>query len=307
MSAERAKIKTRKVAKVEEDDFPVRLTHPEKVLDAESGLTKRGLAEYFWAIAESMLPHVAHRPLSLVRCPEGSGEQCFFQKHVNQMLPAGIEGVDVPNKKEPGSEEYITLSTREALAGLAQISVMEVHPWGSANEALETPDRIIFDLDPDAAIKWPALRDAAKEVRARLKDAGLVSFLKTTGGKGLHIVAPITAEHEWPEVKEFTRGIALAMERDNPKLYIAKMTKAARVGKIYVDFQRNDRGATSVAPYSPRARKGAPVSMPLEWDELDGRAMPRFAVTEFAAWQARLKSDPWKALLKKKQRLKLGS
>ena len=290
------------VAKVEMERAPVRLTHPEKVLDAESGLTKKMLADYYWAVAEWMLPHVADRPVSLVRCPEGSGGPCFFQKHVNHMLPSGIGSVDIADKKGK-VEPYITLNTAEALAGLAQMGVLEVHPWGSRNEDLERADRLIFDLDPDESLAWEVLAEGASEVRSRLKKIGLESFLKTTGGKGLHVVAPIEPEMEWPEIKEFSRRFVTAIEKANPALYLTKMTKSARKGKIYLDYLRNERGATSVAPYSPRARVGAPVSMPLSWNELKVAERPVFRVSEFAEWRDRLKKDPWKKMAGVKQRV----
>ncbi len=290
------------VAKDEMERAPVRLTHPEKVLDAESGMTKQMLADYYWAVAEWMLPHVADRPVSLVRCPEGSGSPCFFQKHVNHMLPPGIGSVDIADKKGK-VEPYITLNSAEALAGLAQIGVLEVHPWGSRNEDLERADRLIFDLDPDESLAWEVLAEAASEVRSRLKKIGLESFLKTTGGKGLHVVAPIEPEMEWPEIKEFSRRFVTAIEKANPALYLTKMTKSARVGKIYLDYLRNERGATSVAPYSPRARVGAPVSMPLNWNELKVAERPVFRVSEFAEWRDRLKKDPWKKMASVKQRV----
>jgi bifunctional non-homologous end joining protein LigD len=293
---------TKAVAKEEIEHAPVRLTHPEKILDAESGMTKQMLADYYWAVAEWMLPHVADRPVSLVRCPEGSGGPCFFQKHVNHMLPSGIGSVDIADKKGK-VEPYITLNSAEALAGLAQMGVLEVHPWGSRNEDLERADRLIFDLDPDEELAWEVLAGAASEVRSRLKKIGLESFLKTTGGKGLHVVAPIDPEMEWPEIKEFSRRFVAAIEKANPTLYLTKMTKSARKGKIYLDYLRNERGATSVAPYSPRARVGAPVSMPLNWNELKVAKRPVFRVSEFTEWRDRLKKDPWKTMVKVKQRV----
>ena len=190
-----------------EDHPPIRLTHPDKILDAESNLTKQALADYYWAIAAHMLPHIASRPLSIVRCPEGSGKPCFFQKHVTATLPKGIGSVDVPDKKTGVPEPYITLGVEEtnaeALAGLAQMGVLEVHPWGSRNDDLEHPDRLIFDLDPDESLAWPAITDAAADVRARLKKLGLTSFLKTTGGKGLHVVIPIEADTRLGHGKKF--------------------------------------------------------------------------------------------------------
>ncbi|MGD0798523.1 MAG: DNA ligase D [Acidobacteriaceae bacterium] len=289
----------------------IRLTHPSKVLDPETALTKQALADYYYAVAPLMLPHIAHRPLSLVRCPEGSAKPCFFQKHVNATLPPGIGSVSVRDKKTGVAEPYITLANDAtnaiALAGLAQIGVLEVHPWGSRNDDLEHPDRLIFDLDPDEQLPWAAVTDAALDVRARLKKLGLTSFLKTTGGKGLHVVIPIgpAAKGEpkmtWDAAKEFAHSLVLAMETANPARYLTKMTKSARAGKIFLDYLRNERGATAVAPYSPRARAAAPVSMPLAWAEITGvgefAAMrPSFHVANFADWRTRLKKDPWRSL-----------
>jgi bifunctional non-homologous end joining protein LigD len=281
----------------------VRLTHPEKVLDPETGLTKQQLAIYYATVAERMLPHIADRPLSLVRCPEGAGKPCFFQKHVNSMLPPGIGSIEVPNKKTAVPEPYITLNTTEALVSLAQLGVLEVHPWGSTNSDLEHPDRLIFDLDPDESLAWPALTSAAAEVRKRLRKAGLESFLKLTGGKGLHIIAPIDPTLTWPEVKDLAHRFVLAMERDHPSLYLTKMTKSARVGKIYLDYLRNERGATAVAPYSPRARLGAHVSLPLPWSALKQTERPVYSVHDLEAWSSSLKIDPWKGMVSMRQEL----
>lgn len=307
-------------------DLPatLRLTHPTKLLDPESGLTKRQLAAYYLTVADRMLPHIVDRPLSLVRCPEGAGKPCFFQKHVNHMLPPGITGVDVPNEKtgEPqsgapgqlagrGGEKYITITKAnakpETLAGLAQMGVLEVHPWGSKNDDLEHPDRLIFDLDPDESLPWTTLTAAAAEVRKRLKRAGLESFLKTTGGKGLHIVAPINPKLDWNTVKEAAHNFVLAMERSNPRLYLTKMTKSARVGKIYLDYLRNARGATAVAPFSPRARVGASISLPLPWSALRLSERPVFRVSDLddpgSDLRKHLRSDPWKPMLSLRQNL----
>ncbi len=218
------------------------------------------------------------------------------------MLPAGIGGIDVADKNGK-VEPYITLSTAEALTGLAQMGVLEVHPWGSHNEDLEHPDRLIFDLDPDEALEWSVVAGAATDVRKGLKAIGLESFLKTTGGKGLHVVAPILPDLNWPSIKEFAHGFVNAMERANPSLYLTKMTKAARKGKIYLDYLRNERGATSVAPYSPRARAGAPVSLPLRWADLKLPERPIFRVAKLEEWRTRLKTDPWKDMPEMKQRI----
>ncbi|HEV2325961.1 MAG TPA: DNA ligase D [Terracidiphilus sp.] len=279
------------------------ITHPDKVLDEESGLTKRMLAEYYLAVADHMLPHVAGRPLSVVRCPEGSDKPCFFQKHVGLGPPKGVGSVLVKSRKSGKTDAYLTVDSAEGLVGLAQMGVLEIHPWGSKNDSLERPDRVIIDLDPDTAINWKTLAQAAQHVRKMLRQMHLESFLKSTGGKGLHVVVPIDPEHEWPVVKDFAHNLVLELERQKPDLYVTKMTKASRKNRIYLDYLRNDRDATAIAPYSPRARRGAPVSMPLRWSELNGEQMPHFFLTGFAEWRTRLRSDPWMALTTVSQKL----
>jgi bifunctional non-homologous end joining protein LigD len=271
----------------------VAITHPDKILDTDTGLTKLQLAEYYSAVSGVMLPHISGRPLTLVRCPEGSGKPCFYQKHMGPGLPAGVESVPVKSKSGDETEQYITLDDAKGLIGLAQMGVLEIHPWGSRSDALETPDRIIFDLDPDEAVAWKQLVKSAFEVRDLLGQLKLESFVKSTGGKGLHIVVPIKAEREWPEVKAFAHSFVRMMEAANPGLYLTKMTKAARKNRIYLDYLRNEREATAVAAYSPRARKGAHVAMPLTWNELKKTDRPEFAVASFESWKSRLKHDPW--------------
>ena len=282
---------------------PVRLTHPDKLIDAESGLTKQQLADYYWEIADYMLPQIVDRPLSIVRCPNGADKPCFFQKHRNNTLPPGIGTIEVPDKKTGKLEPYITLSDAESLAGLAQIGVLEIHPWGSQNKDLEHPDRLIIDLDPDPSVPWKVLAETAVKVRGKLKKLGLESFLKSTGGKGLHVVAPIEPEYEWAQIKELTHNLALQMEKAEPALYVAKMSKAARTNRIYLDYLRNERGATAVAAFSPRARAGAPVSVPLSWGELKLPDRPIFNVAGFNEWKSRLKRNPWQKLPILRQRI----
>jgi bifunctional non-homologous end joining protein LigD len=280
-----------------------RVTHPDKIVDPETGVTKQALIDYYLAVAPRMVPHVTGRPLSLVRCPNGAGQKCFYQKQLGAGMPRGIEGVDIPKAKGDATETYVTVHSAEGLAGLAQMNVLEIHPWGSTNLDLEHPDRIIFDLDPDEAVSWPTLCEGALEVRERLKKLGLQSFVKTTGGKGLHVVAPIRPTLEWERIKAFTHAFTLQMEQDNSKLYISKMAKAARKNKIFVDYLRNEREATAVAPYSSRARLGMAAALPLEWNELKGSKGPKFLIAEFADWEERLRKDPWKAMLSSEQEI----
>ncbi|KAA6461175.1 DNA ligase D [Acidobacteria bacterium AB60] len=299
------KKKTNRTATLPEK-LPIKLTHPDKVLDSESGATKAMLARYYMEIAENMLPHINDRPLTLVRCPDGIGKGNFYQKHLNQMLGDGFKSITVVDRKTGAQEPYITLANINGIVQFAQIAVLEIHPWGSRNETMEQPDRLIIDLDPDSAIDWKTLAASAKEVRKRLKKLGLTSFVKTTGGKGLHVVVPMRPQHAWSEVKQFAHDFVLGMERDAPRLFLTKMSKAARVGKIFLDYLRNDRGSTAVAPYSPRARVGLPVAMPLRWSELDGKELPRFQVSDIQVWRKRLSRDPWEEMLETDQELSIS-
>ena len=300
-------IQRKRVARAEQRQRPrtatsLPITHPDKILDADSGTTKGMLAEYYVGVAECMLPHIADRPLSVVRCPDGTSGQCFFQKHSGMGMPEGVKTVSVPNRKTGKVEAFLTVDSVDGLVGLAQMGVLEIHPWGSRNESLEMPDRIVFDLDPDAAISWSTLADSAKELRERLKQLGLASFLKHTGGKGLHVVVPVDGKQPWPVVKEFAHQVVLRMEKDRPDLYVTKMTKAIRTGRIYLDYLRNEREATSIAPFSPRARSGIPVAVTMDWKEL-AKERPVFHVADFAHWRSRLKRDPWKEMGHSPQRL----
>jgi bifunctional non-homologous end joining protein LigD len=279
------------------------ITHPDKVLDPESGMTKRDLAEYYLAVSDHLLPHISNRPLSIVRCPDGNSKPCFFQKHVGLGLPAGVKTVPIRSPKSGKREDYLTVDSREGLVGLAQLGALEIHPWEAQNDSLDRPDRIVFDLDPDSAIDWATLAETARDLRKRLRKLGLESFLKSTGGKGLHVVVPIEPEHEWPVIKDFAHRMVLEMEKEKPELYVTKMTKATRKNRIYLDYLRNDREATSVAPYSPRARHGTPVAVPLRWNELDLTKAPAFHVMDFEEWRTRLRRDPWTALLAERQSL----
>jgi bifunctional non-homologous end joining protein LigD len=280
-----------------------RITHPEKVIDPDSGVTKHQLAEYYLEVADHILPHIADRPLSVVRCPDGIGKPCFFQKHVSAGLPSGVNHVSIANRKTGKKEEFLTLNTVEGLVGLAQLGVLEIHPWGSKNDALEKPDRIIFDLDPDQQVLWTRLASAASELRDRLKKLKLSSFLKSTGGKGLHVVVPVRAEYTWPTIKQFSHAVVLQMEKAQSGLYITTMTKASRTNKIYLDYLRNDREATAIAPFSTRARSGVPVAVTMDWKELESSKAPRFAVSDIPRWRNRLVRDPWKAMAKSDQHL----
>ena len=186
---------------------------------------------------------------------------------------------------------------------MAQMGVLEIHPWGSKNNAVDQADRIIFDLDPDDAVSWRTLADAADELRTRLTQLKLRSFVKTTGGKGLHVVIPIEPDHLWPVIKQFAYKIVLKMEKENQGLYTTNMAKAVRENRIYLDYLRNDREATAIAPFSTRARPGVPVAVPLDWKELQSATRPVFHVSDLDSWRQRLRRDPWKGLVESQQRL----
>jgi len=272
----------------------VRVTHPERVLFDELGLTKEALARYYEGVAEWMLPELKNRPLSLVRCPQGPGEGCFFQKNIDERFSAEIERIPVDLG---GGGVYAAANSIGAVVGLVQMGVIELHSWGSTTQDLAKPDRMIFDLDPDPAVAWRDVMAAAHALRERLEDLGLDTFVKTSGGKGVHVLVPLARRHDWEEVKEFSRAVADAMVEAAPSRFIAKASKKERAGRIFIDYLRNAEGATTVAAYSVRARKGAPVSTPLHWDELGGRLKPdTFHVNNVARrLQKAERPDPWKA------------
>jgi bifunctional non-homologous end joining protein LigD len=270
----------------------VRLTHPDRVLWEEQGLTKQGLAEFYVGIADWLLPHIVGRPLALVRCPSGQEKGCFFQKHSWAGLDEHVEREMV--RDEDGEEEVLAVRDIQGVVALVQAGVLEIHPWGATLSDIERPDRIIFDFDPSEDVPWEHVLDGARELRERLRAAGLESFPKTTGGKGLHVVVPLTPAAGWDEVKAFARGLAEAMEADQPRRYLAKATKSARKGRIFIDYLRNGRGVKAVAAYSTRARAGAPVSTPLAWDELSPALKSnRFTVSNLPARLGAMKEDPW--------------
>jgi bifunctional non-homologous end joining protein LigD len=270
----------------------VKLTHPDRIYWPDAGVTKEGLADYYADVWKRMAPFVAGRPLALVRCPDGVTKQCFFQKHAWQGLSKAIRQVKDVN--DSSGKPILAIDDLDGLIGLVQAGVLEIHPWGSTLEKIEEPDMIILDLDPGEGVSWQDIVEAAREVRVRLDRNGLTSFVKTSGGKGLHVVAPLKQKAQWPEVKAFTKALAEGMAADAPDHFVAKITKSKRRGKILVDYLRNGRGATAVAPYSTRARPGAAVSMPLAWDELTAEIGPAYFTIENApARLANLRRDPW--------------
>jgi bifunctional non-homologous end joining protein LigD len=272
--------------------WTVKLTHPDRIYWPDAGVTKQGLAEYYSEAWRFMAPHLVHRPLALLRCPGGVGGQCFFQKHAWKGMNGRILTLHDPQDKS--GEPIVGIDGFDGLIGLVQGGVLEIHPWQAALDELEKPDQIVMDLDPGDGVSWDEIMAAAREVRERMEAEGLACFLKTSGGKGLHIVSPVEPRAGWVEVKSFAKRIADDMSADSPERFVATVSKAKRKGKILVDYLRNGRGATAVAPYSTRARAGAPVSMPIGWDELGPDIGPAtFTVANAPARLANLTVDPW--------------
>ena len=278
------------------------LSHPDRVLFPDPAVTKLELARYYETVSDWILPHVKDRPLTLLRCPEGYQKECFYQKHANDQIPDVIGRVEVP--EDHGTACYMAAHTLDALLALVQMGVLEIHTWGATQDKLDRPDRMILDLDPDPSVDWPSVMEAAQLVRALLSELNLRSFVKTTGGKGLHVVLPLQRVHTWDEVKTFSKAVSEHLARMIPDRFVATMSKAKRRGRIYVDYLRNGQGATAVAAYSTRARPGATVSMPITWNELSDRMRSdSFTLLNVEERLRRLTKDPWAEYSSTKQRL----
>jgi bifunctional non-homologous end joining protein LigD len=270
----------------------VTLTHPDRLYWPDQGVTKQGLADYYSDVWRYIAPFIVNRPLALLRCPNGVEGEQFFQKHPWRGIDPSIVLIDDP--KELEDEPLLSIENLDGLLALVQAAALEIHPWGSTTSDWERPDVIIMDLDPGEHVAWESVIAAAEETRDRLQEFGLAAFVKTSGGKGLHVMAPVTPKAEWPQVKAFTKSIADAMAKDSPDKFVSTIAKSKRRGKILVDYLRNQRGATAVAPYSTRARPGAAVSVPLAWDELSLAIGPDyFTIAKTLARLDSLKGDPW--------------
>ncbi|MBV6469562.1 MAG: Multifunctional non-homologous end joining protein LigD [Nitrospirae bacterium] len=278
----------------------VTLSHPQRMLYPEQQLTKEALARYYETVSEWILPHLQGRPLSLVRCPEGYEQECFYQKHATDRIPDVIGRVEIPTKESSAS--YMVADSLPALIGLVQLGVLELHTWGARRDRLERPDRFVLDLDPAPDVPWPMVVEAAQLLRTLLQELDLRSFVKTTGGKGLHVVVPIRRTQGWDEVKAFSKAVAEHLVGTIPERFIATMSKQKRGGKIFIDYLRNAEGATAVAAYSTRARRGAPVSVPLAWDELSpGLRSDHFTVVDLPQRLRQLAEDPWREYFSQRQ------
>jgi bifunctional non-homologous end joining protein LigD len=269
----------------------VRLTSPDRVEYPGQGVTKGMLAAYYAAVAHRMLPYAANRPLSLVRCPQGRAKYCFFQKHDSGGFPDAFKTVEIA-EKDGKLQDYFYIDDLAGLIAGVQMNVLEFHLWGSSRQDVERPERLIFDIDPDPSVDFTAVRAAAEEIRQALGRIGLETFPMLTGGKGVHVIAPIRPEVEWPEAKAFCKAFAQKLAADAPDRFVANMSKAQRKGRMFVDYLRNERGSTAIAPWSTRSRDGAPVAFPVTWDELaKTRAANAFPIAAAAARAS--ESDPW--------------
>ena len=271
----------------------VRLTSPDRVVYPEQGVSKRAVAEYLAANAEHVLRFLKGRPVSLVRCPSGRSEDCFFQKHHSGSMPEQVDQIEI-EEKQGGKQPYLVVNDVKGLVACAQMGTLELHLWGARSDRIERPERIVFDLDPDEGLDFAQVKEAAVELRGVLQSVGLQSFALLTGGKGVHVVVPVERRRGWDDTKTFARGLAKKLAAAAPDRYVATASKAKRKNRIYIDWLRNERGATAIAPYSPRARAGAPVATPVTWAEL-GRidSAVKYSVDSIGKRLARLKTDPW--------------
>ncbi len=272
----------------------VRLSNPAKLYYPDAGVSKLDVARYYAAVAPRMLPHITGRPLALLRCPEGWKGECFYQKHAAPTLNAAVGRIEVP--ESAGTGTYSEVHSAAGLAGLVQWGVLEIHPWGSRAPRLDRPDRLVFDFDPDDAVDWPTLVDAVGVLRKLLDELALPAFIKTTGGKGLHVVVPVRPSIDWATAKAFTRAVADLMVKTFPDRFVATVSKTRRKGRIFIDYLRNAEGATAIAPYGLRARAGAPVATPLAWEEIATGTDLRFDHFNIANVPQRIaaqRSDPW--------------
>jgi len=235
-----------------------------------------------------------------VRCPEGYDKQCFYQKHLSSGVPNALGRVEIPERS--GSETYLVINDLAGLIAVTQMGVLEIHPWGSSVGKIEYPDRVTFDFDPDEGLPWERVTEAAIDMREALDGIGLRSFVKTTGGKGLHVVVPIAPKLEWDAIKEFSKWVADKFVKAYPDRFTANMAKRARTGRIFIDYLRNGRGATAVGAYSPRARKGAPVAMPISWEALERGVTPAaFTVLTVPDYLSTMNANPWADMAKQRQ------
>jgi bifunctional non-homologous end joining protein LigD len=282
------------------------LSNPEKILYGEQGITKRELAQFYDDISEWILPYIINRPLTLVRCPHGYENKCFFQRHVQEDEIKSVYPVRI--KESAAKYPFLYIKDKAGLIALVQLGVLEIHPWGARVDNPMQPDMIIFDLDPGPNVVWEKVVKAAHFIHDELKKLKLVSFVKTTGGKGLHICIPIKRQYSWDEVKAFSHAFVNYIVALKPDSYVSVMTKSKRPGKIFIDYLRNQRGATAIAAYSTRAKQNAPIATPLDWKELTTKIKPdSFTIKNLLQRLKKLKKDPWQDFFELPQILKIKS
>jgi bifunctional non-homologous end joining protein LigD len=245
----------------------VKISNRERVIYPESGQTKGQLADYYQAVAPLMLPWAAERPLTLVRCPQGRAKKCFFQKHDSGTFGPHVHHVPI-TEKDGHAEDYLYVEDAAGILTLVQMGTIEIHGWGSRTEDVEKPERMVFDLDPDEGLDFGDVKSAAKDIHDRLSDIGLTSFAMLSGGKGVHVVVPLSPGHSWDRHKDFSKRFAEALAMAEPERFTSNMAKVKRKGRIFLDYLRNQRGSTAILPYAARARPGAPVAVPIAWGEL---------------------------------------
>ena len=279
------------------------VSHPDRVMYETPRLSKLDVARYYDAVADAMMPHVEGRPLTLVRCGEGLAKGCFYMKHSKLWSPPELKRVKIREKTKIG--DYLVIESPEAIVALAQMGILEIHTWNSRYGKVEHPDRIVLDLDPGPEVAWTTVVQSAKVVRTLLQTLDLESFVKTTGGKGLHLVVPLEPRHDWKACLELSRAVAAALVRHDPELFTTTFAKRGRESQILVDYMRNNRTNTSVAAFSTRARAGATVSVPLSWRELTATLDPAaFTVATVPARLQRQRRDPWAEYFRLRQRVR---
>ncbi len=280
----------------------IRLSHPARVIYPELGITKLDLARYYEAIGDWVVPHVAGRPLTLVHCPQGLAGPCTYMRHTKVWGPQVLRRVRIPEKTKVG--EYLVADDLAGVLGLVQMGIVEIHTWNSTADDVERPNRLVWDLDPGPEVEWPEVVTAARHVRAAVQVLGLESWIKTTGGRGLHVVMPLTRHLDWSACLTFARSLAAALVRSDPGRYTTAVAKRGREAKILIDYLRNNRTNTSIAAFSTRARAGAPVSMPIAWTQLTSRLRPEaFTVLTVPGRLKRQRIDPWRDYWTTRQRI----
>lgn len=297
--------KPKKISKLKNKTTGLRdVSSPDKILYKKEKITKKEVADFYEAIASQMLPYMKDRPLSLMRCPEGSEGTCFYQKHITGKIPESL--TTFPVKEDKGEGIYLSVDSSQGLRELVQINAFELHAWNCHRQAIMRPDQIVMDFDPGPGVPWKEVISAAFELKEMLEDLNLKSFVKLTGGKGIHVHIPVAPLYDWDQIKSFSQGLALEMVSANPKKYTANMSKSLRKGKIFVDYLRNGYGATAVVPYSLRAKPLSAVAIPLEWSELKRVKSPQQYTIKVALKKIKSrKADPWKGMMKLQQKIEI--